>query len=110
MNSNVTPWTINLSRLSDFWEPQITVEDENGVAVTYIDTKITISPEGHEPIVWNPANGKLTIPSAGVFIVLVPKAEIAAFEWDKAPYKWSVTYSNGKIDGVWMEGLVRVSD
>lgn len=110
MNPSVKGWTIHLSRLSDFWEPEISVEDENGQPVTYIDASITITPETGPPIVWSFNNGKLSMPVAGTFAVAVPKADIAAFQWSMAPYKWSVTYTNGKVDGVWMEDVVRVSD
>lgn len=110
MNPNVKPWVINLSRLKDFWEPQIIVQDKNGLPVTFIDTEITISPEDGPPIKWNPANGRLTMPSAGVFVVNVLRSEIATYSFEKAPFRWSVTYTNGKVDGVWMESLVRVSD
>lgn len=110
MNPSVKGWTIHLSRLSDFWEPQINVVDENETPVIYLDAKITISPEGHDPVIWSISNGKLSMPSVGVFSLSVPKSEIVGYQWSMAPYKWSVTYTNTKEDGVWMEDVVRVSD
>lgn len=110
MNSNIIPWTIYLSRLSDFWEPVVTVKDENGILVTYQTTELTIFPKIGAAIIWNPANGKLTMPAAGTFAFNVLMAEIAAYNFELADYKWSVTHTNGKVEGDWMEGVVRVSD
>lgn len=109
MNPGVVPWTIYLTRRSDFWGTIAKVEDGNGDPVQFINTELVIMPEGEPPIVWNPINGKLTITGVGQFSFNVLKEEIATYSFEAADYRWSVTYSNGKTDGEWMEGKIRVS-
>lgn len=108
MNPGVVPWTIRLERGSDFWEAEVFAVDDQDQPITFLTTEITIFPPGNEPIFWNPENGKLTMPTPGQFLFNVSRAEISNYQWDKAEYKWSVTYSNGKVDANWMEGPVKV--
>jgi len=108
MNPGVVPWEIRLEKGSDFWESLITVKDAAGEPVPYLTTELTIYPLGKDPIVWNPANGRLSIPEDGKFLFDVSKEEIDTYDWERADYKWSVTYTNAKVDGNWMEGVVIV--
>lgn len=107
MKPGVVPWTIRLEKGSDFWEPNVSVVDQSGSPVTYIDTELIITPAGQDPIVWSPNNGKLLM-IPGNFTFNVSRAEIDSYNWEQAEYKWSVTYSNGKVDKNWMEGVVKV--
>lgn len=109
MNPAITGLTIRLQKGSDYWETSISVEDENGAPVPFLSTELTITPEGQTPIVWNPTNGYLTMPSSGHFAFDVPRTVIDGYNFEVASYKWSITYTNGKVDGQWMEGKVYIS-
>jgi len=102
-------WTIELKQDADFWEEQVTVTDENGAPVVFSDAWITIHPDTDDPdVFWNTVNGKLRIISDGVFGFEVPLAEIAAYGWTRGKFCWSVTYTDGHVDGSWMVGTVTV--
>jgi hypothetical protein len=103
-------WTIELKRDSDFWEEQVTVVDANGGPVVFSDAEITIHPseENEEDVIWSLSNGRLLMPADGVFGFEVSQAEISAYDWSSGIFCWSVTYSDGHVDGSWMTGPVTI--
>lgn len=108
-------WTITLKRDADYWEEQVTVKDENGSPVVFSDAEITIHPttsdqEFLEDVIWSISNGRLLMPSAGVFGFEIPMAEIAAYQWKRGKFCWSVTYTDGHKDGSWLTGKVEIKD
>jgi len=103
-------WTIELKRDADYWEETVTVKDSSGALVPFDDAQITIHPDAGNDVLWSVDNGKLLIVSDGVFGFDVPLTEIQAYPFSSATFCWSVTYTNGKIDGSWMTGAVTVKD
>jgi hypothetical protein len=108
-------WTIELKRDADYWEDRVTVVDEDGSPVVFSDAEITIHPNKvgqvqHDDVVWSVDNGKLVIVSAGVFGFEVPITEIDGYEWSSGKFCWSVTYTDGHVDGSWMTGKVAIED
>lgn len=104
-------WKIQLKRDADYWEDQVTVKDENGAAVVFADAEITIHPDDDsDDVIWSLDNGRLTMPADGVFGFEVPMSEIEAYEWISGKFCWSVTYSDGHVDGSWMIGRVTIKE
>src|ERR1043165_8339548 len=108
----MTSWTIELKRDADYWEDEVTVTDEDGAPVVFSDAEITIHPDADEnnvqpdDVVWSLENLRLRMPSDGVFGFDVPMSEIADYEWTNGKFCWSVTYTDGHVDGSWMVGRV----
>lgn len=104
-------WTIELKQDADYWEDQVTVKDEDGAPVTFSDAEIIIHPATNDDdVIWSVANSKLLMVSDGVFGFEVPMAEIAAYQWRNGRFCWSVTYSDGHVDGSWMTGKVVIKE
>lgn len=108
-------WTINLKRDADYWEERVTVKDQAGAPVVFSNAEITIHPapsseELLEDVVWSLSNGKLMMPTDGVFSFEVSMTEIAAYEWKRGEFCWSVTYTDGHVDGSWLTGKVVIED
>lgn len=101
-------WTIELKRDADYWEDQVSVEDEDGAPVVFSDAQITIHPDTGPNVVWSVGNGKLKIIDDGVFGFEVPMSEIAAYSWSRGKFCWSVTYTDGHVDGSWITGKVEI--
>jgi hypothetical protein len=102
------PWTIRLRRDSDFWEDTLTVTDELGAPVTFTDVSLIISPADDLPdVTWTIGNG-ITMPSAGVINFLVLAAVIATYQWSQASFRLRVVYTNGRVDGSFIKGVVQV--
>jgi|ERR1051326_891314 hypothetical protein len=104
-------WTIELKQDADYWEEQVTVTDENGSPVVFSDAEITIHPDtDHEDVVWSVENEKLLIVSDGVFGFEVKMEVIAAYGWRSGNFCWSVTYTDGHVDGSWLTGRVVIKE
>jgi|ERR1051325_8151729 hypothetical protein len=105
----MTGWSIELKQDADYWEERVTVTDENGAPVVFSDAEITIHPDTDDPdVVWSLANSKLLMPADGVFGFEVLMAEIAGYTWRSGKFCWSVTYTDGHVDGSWMTGKVSI--
>lgn len=99
-----------LRRDADFWQDELTITDAS-VPVPLLAAELTIHPSGElTPVVWNEANGKLSMPSDGVIRFTILLEEIAGYGWSTGTYCLAVTYTNGMRDRSFLTGKVEIED
>lgn len=85
--------------------------DENGAPVTFDSLQIDVTPNTGSAFSWTQANGKLTLQSAGVYLLLLTDTDTAAFDWTSGSYHFNgVESTSGDVNPCFAPGLVFVKD
>lgn len=106
----IDDYRIVLKQDADFWQDELEIVDKvSGTPVPLSDAELTIHPKDESPdVIWNIANGKLSMPSTGTIRFTVSLEVIASYTWKIGTYCLAITYTNGKRDLSFLTGLVEV--
>lgn len=111
MQVSTDKYRITLKRDADFWQDELDIVDELSAPVPLSDAQLIIHPSDESAdVIWDVANGKLSMPATGVIRFTVSLEEITSYTWTAGSYCLSVTYTNGKRDRSFLTGPIRIID
>lgn len=84
-----------------------TFTDENDAPIGFDSLQIDVTPNIGSEFSWTQANGKLTLQSTGVYLLLLTDTDTEAFDWTAGTYHFNgVETSSGDVNPCFMSGLV----
>lgn len=84
-----------------------TFTDENDAPIGFDSLQIDVTPNIGSEFSWTQANGKLTLQSTGVYLLLLTDTDTEAFDWTAGTYHFNGTEtSSGDVNPCFMSGLV----
>lgn len=105
----VQEWKWRIKRGRTF-RHTLTLKDENGNLVPLTSAQIDIVPSGAASFSLTQGNGKFTNVSTGVYLILIPATDTAAYTWSRGTYALNITETNGDIDPCLIESNIIVED
>lgn len=89
------------------YRKQFSFTDENGAPIGFDSLQIDVTPNIGSEFSWTEGNGKFTLQSVGVYLLLLSGTDTAAFEWTSGTYHFNGTETtSGDVNPCFGAGLV----
>ncbi len=105
MSEVIAAWTPVIIK-GAVYTPEISFDDEDGVAIAVSSATVYVTPNGSAAIEWSQGNGLFLNTATGVYQLALDEAYTAALTWESGRYRIQVTEPNGDVNPCIIEGLI----